>query len=126
MKHYDDIEADDCYDMAVEWARHGNSEKAVNCLARAIDLNRNFIYAYIALARVFAMQKKFTDAVHILKKAARIDPAFDRLYFLMAKYSYKNGDYKNAMICIGRAIEIEDKELYLHAREIIEEMYHRR
>jgi len=126
MKHYDDIEADDCYDMAVEWARHGNSEKAVNCLERAIDLNSNFIYAYIALARIFATQKKFSDAVHILKKASRIDPSFDRLQYLMAKYSYKNEDYKSAMICISRAIETDEKELYLLARGIIEEMYHRR
>src|SRR4030042_1665200 len=126
MKHYDDIEADDCYDMAVEWARHGNSEKAVHCLERAIDLNGNFMYAYIALARIFAAQKKFSDAVHILKKATRIDPAFDRLHFLMAKYAYKNGDYKSAMICINKAIEIDDKELYLLAREIIEDIYHSR
>jgi tetratricopeptide (TPR) repeat protein len=126
MKHYDDIEADDCYDMAVEWVRHGNAEKAVNFLIRAIDLNQNFTYAYIALARIFATQKKFTDAVQILKKASRIDPAFDRLQFLMAKYTYKNGDYKNAMICINRAIEIDEKELYILAREIIEDMYHRR
>jgi tetratricopeptide (TPR) repeat protein len=126
MKHYDDIEADDCYDMAVEWVRHGNHEKAVNYLTRAIHLNENFTYAYIALARIFATQKKFTDAVHVLKKASRIDPAFDRLQFLMAKYAFKNGDYKSAMICINKAIEIDDKELYLLTREIIEDIYHSR
>ncbi len=126
MKHYDDIEADDCYDMAVEWIRHGNYDKAVHYFSRAIELNRHFIYAYIALARAHATQKKYTDAVHILKKATRMDPAFDRLHYLMAKYAYRNGDYKNALICIGRAIEMDEKELYREARVIIEEQYRRR
>ncbi|OHD64755.1 MAG: hypothetical protein A2176_10525 [Spirochaetes bacterium RBG_13_51_14] len=123
MKHYDYIEADDCYDMAVGWIRHGNHEKALNCLSRAIDLNPNFIYAYIALARVFAARKRFSDAVHILKKASRVDPSFDRLPYLMAKYAYKNGDYKNALLFIGRAMEISGSELYVHARGLIEDRY---
>ncbi len=126
MKHYEDIEADDCYDMAVEWIRQGNFEKAVHYFIRAIELNEYFIYAYIALARVYATQKKFTDAVHILKKATRFDPAFDRLHYLMAKYAYKNGDYKNALICIDRAIGMDGKELYEQARGIIETQYRRR
>lgn len=123
MKHYEDIEADDCYDMAVEWIRHGNYEKAVQYFTKAIELNQYFIYAYIALARVYATQKNYTDAVHILKKATRIDPAFDRLHYLMAKYAFKNGDYKNALICIDRAIEMDGKELYEEARGIIERYY---
>ncbi|HRS78898.1 MAG TPA: tetratricopeptide repeat protein [Spirochaetota bacterium] len=126
MKHYEDIEADDCYDMAVEWIRHGNYDKAVHYFSRAIELNQYFIYAYIALARAYATQKKFTDAVHVLKKAVRLDPAFDRLHYLMAKYAHKNGDYKNALICISRAIEMDDKDLYREAREIIEANYRRR
>lgn len=126
MKHYDDIEADDCYDMAVEWIRLGEYDKAVDYFNRTIELNQYFIYAYIALARAYATQKKYGDAVHILKKATRMDPAFDRLHYLMAKYAYKNGDYKSALICIDRAIEMEDRELYEEAREIILSMYHQR
>ncbi|MBN2160879.1 MAG: tetratricopeptide repeat protein [Spirochaetes bacterium] len=126
MKHYDDIEADDCYDMAVEWMKQGNPDKAADCLNRAIDLNPNFIYAYVMLARACASKKKYSDAVHVLKRASRVDPAFDRLQFLMAKYAYKNGDFKSALKFIDRAIEIDAKELYLLAREVILEMYHRR
>ncbi len=55
-----------------------------------------------------------------------MDPAFDRLHYLMAKYAYKNGDYKNAHIAIGKAIEMDPKELYEEARGIIEAGYHRR
>lgn len=126
MKQYDYIEADDCYDMAVEWLRNGNIEKAVAYLNRTIELNPRFSYAYIMLARTHAIKKNFTDAVHILKKASRMDPEFDRLPFLMAKYAYKNGDYKNALLFINKALEIDEKELYLLAKEIIEGMYRQR
>ena len=125
MKHYDDIEADDCYDMAVEWIRLGEYDKAVIYFDRAIELNQYFIYAYIALARTHATKKKYTDAIHVLKKATRMDPAFDRLHYLMAKYAYKNGDFKNALICIDRAIELNDSDLYEEARSIIETWYRR-
>ncbi len=125
MKHYEDIEADDCYDMAVEWIRHGNYDKAVSYFTRAIELNEYFIYAYIALARTYATQQNYADAIHMLKKASHLDPAFDRLHYLMAKYAYKNGDFKNALICITRAIEMDGKDLYEEARKIIEAQYHR-
>jgi tetratricopeptide (TPR) repeat protein len=126
MKQYDYIEADDCYDMGVEWLRNGNIDKAVSYFNRTIELNPLFTYAYIMLARAHAARKNFTEAVHVLKKGSRNDPEFDRLPFLMAKYAYKNGDYKNALLFINKALEIDEKELYLLAREIIEEMYHRR
>jgi tetratricopeptide (TPR) repeat protein len=126
MKQYDYIEADDCYDMAVEWMRNGNIDKAVSYLNRTIELNPLFTYAYIMLARAHAARKNFTEAVHVLKKGFRLDPEFDRLPFLMARYAYKNGDYKNALLFINKALEIDEKELYLLAREIIEGMYHRR
>jgi tetratricopeptide (TPR) repeat protein len=126
MKQYDFIEADDSYDMAVEWMRNGNIDKAIASFKHAIELNPRFTYAYIMLARAHASKKNYTDAVHVLKKATRVDPDFDRLPYLMAKYSYKNGDYKNAMLFIDKALEIDEKELYLLAKEVIEVMYHRR
>lgn len=126
MKQYDYIESDDSYDMGVEWMRNGNIEKAIACFNHAIELNPRFSYAYIMMARAHASKKDYTGAIHVLKKATRTDPEFDRLPYLMAKYSYKNGDYKNALMFIEKAIEIEEKELYLLAKSIIEEMYHRR
>jgi tetratricopeptide (TPR) repeat protein len=120
MKNYDYIEADDYFDMAVGWIRSRNYEKALNYLNRTIDLNPNFIYAYIALGRVYALQKRFPDAAHALKRATRLDPEFDRLYYLAAKYFYKNGDFKNALIYINRALAIDDKALYKLTRYYIE------
>ncbi len=123
MKHYEDIESDDSFDMAVEWMRQGNLEKAERHLNRSIELNPRFTYAYIALARVYASQKRYSDAVHVLKRATRIDPEFSRLRYLMAKYAYRNGDYRSALGHIDRAMETDASELYRLARDIIEGRY---
>ncbi|MBN1496863.1 MAG: tetratricopeptide repeat protein [Spirochaetes bacterium] len=120
MKHYDDIEADDSFDMGVEWIQLGNYDKALIYLNRAIELNPHFIYAYIALARVHATKKMFSESIQTLKRASRLDPGFDRIPYLMAKYAYKNGDYKQALQCIDRALAIVDTELYEQARSIME------
>jgi tetratricopeptide (TPR) repeat protein len=123
MKHYEYIEADDYFDMAVEWIRHGDYEKSLSYFKRTIELNPHFVYAYIALARVLATRKNYGDALHALKQAHHIDPGFDRISFLMAKYAYKNGDLKNALMYLDKAIEIDDKPLYLAARDYIAGVY---
>ncbi len=117
MKHYDDIEAEDLFDMAVEWLRRGNLEKAEEQLRRVIELNRNFIYAYMTLARVYGRARRYSDAVHALKRASRVDPDFDRLNFLMAKYAWRGGDVRGALAALDRAIELSDNPLYPAARD---------
>ncbi len=119
MKKYDYIDADDYFEMALGWARSKNYEKAEDYLTRTIDLNPNFTYAYIALGRVFALQNRYSDAAHALKQAIHFDPTFDRLYYLAAKYYYKNGDFKNAIINLNKAMAVESKPLYEIAMEYI-------
>jgi tetratricopeptide (TPR) repeat protein len=117
MKHYNDIEAEDLFDMAVEWMRSGNLEKAEEQLRRVIELNKNFIYAYVTLARAYGRGKKFSDAVHTLKHALRLDPEFDRLNYLMAKYAWRGGDVRGALAALDRAIESSDNPLYATVRD---------
>ena len=125
MKHYEYTESDDCYDMAVEWLRHGNLDKAEHFLKRAIELNPRFTYAYVVLARVYGRQKKYSDAVHVLKRASRMDPTFDRLYYLMAKYACRGGDLKNALRHIERAIALSESPLYRAMEDYIAELFRR-
>ncbi len=126
MKHYDYIEADDLYDMAIECLKNRDTDKAIVHLKKAIDLNINFTYAYIALARAQGILGEFNNAVHTLKRAAKVDTEFNRLNYLIAKYAYKGGDYKTALLSIDHALEIEENPLYQSAREIIYEKYRSR
>ncbi len=112
-------EADDHYDMAMEWIEQGIYEKAEDSLKNAIRCNPNFIYAYITLAEVYGRRKKYHDAVKILKEGRHRDPDFDRLSYLMAKYAYRAGDYRNALTFIDRAIEQNPSEFNETAKMII-------
>jgi len=123
-KHdYNEIESEDYYDMACEWKKQKEYVKAEDCLEKVISLNRKFIYAYIDLAELYALRKKFHDAVHLLKKAAKNDPEFDLLYYLMAKYAYKAGDFRNALSDVEQAIDINPTELYIRVHKVIREEY---
>ena len=120
MKHYRYQEADDCFDMAYEWLTRGGFEKAEELLKRAIELNPNFTYAYIALSEAIARQNRFGDAVKVIKRATGVDPEFDRLYFIMAKYSFKRGDFIAALKSIRKASEMNPSRLHLLAQRVIE------
>jgi tetratricopeptide (TPR) repeat protein len=118
-KHYDDLESEDLYDMAMQWAAQGFTDKAIVLIKQSIELNPNFIGAYIDLAKLYAKKRHYNDAFHILKKASKIDTKFHRLNYLMAKYAYKNGDYIAAKKYIERAIELSPEKLYVVAQKII-------
>ncbi|MGQ9844116.1 MAG: tetratricopeptide repeat protein [Spirochaetota bacterium] len=117
--NYNDIEAEDCYEMAMQWLRQGFVDKAIELLKKTIELNPNFIGAYIDVASVYAKKQRYNDAFHILKKASKIDTKFHKLNYLMAKYAYKNGDHLNAAKYIQRAIDISPEKLYLSAQKVI-------
>ncbi|MBN2040749.1 MAG: tetratricopeptide repeat protein [Spirochaetes bacterium] len=116
-------DSEDYYDMAFEWIKQKNPDKAEDCLKRAISLNPNFVFAYITLSALYAKSRKYHEAISILKNASKIDPCFDRLYYLMAKYSYKESDYKNSLKYMEQAIEYNPLVLYLRSREIIIKKY---
>ena len=118
-KHYNDIESEDLYDMAMQWASQGFFEKAIELIKRSIELNPNFIAAYIDMANLYVKKHQYHDAFHILKKASKIDTKFHRLNYLMAKYAYKSGDYITALKYVDKAIAISPEALYVKAKHII-------
>jgi tetratricopeptide (TPR) repeat protein len=118
MKHYAENEAEDFFDMGEAWLKIKNYEKAEECLKKSIEMNPNFIYAYILLAETSGKEKKFGDAYHILKRASRLDPEFDRLYYLMAKFALRSGDTVKFRRSIEKAIEMNPEPLYLRIQEI--------
>ena len=90
--HYDDIAAEDNFEMAEQWIAARNPEKAVEHLKKTIDLNPHFIFAYITLARTLSGMGRHDEAFHVMKRAEREDPEFDYLFFLAAKFAFRQGD----------------------------------
>lgn len=119
MKHDNYIESEDYYDIAIVWIQSREFEKAIDCLKHTIELNPNFIYAYITLAEVFIQQSNYSLAIENLKRASKVDPSFDRIDYLLAKYAYKSGNYPRALKHIQQAIDKSPQRLYIKCRDVI-------
>lgn len=119
MKHYEDIAAEDYYEMGYAWAREKNLTRAKECLIHAIEMNPHFIYAYVTLSEVLSAMGNFAEAAHILKKASKMDPKFHRLQYLQARYYYKDGNFPAALRAIEHAISSSPQKLYLKSKKII-------
>ena len=118
-KQYDYQESEDYYDMACEWINQNNFEKAETCLKHALGMNKNFIYAYITLSEVYEKQKKYQEAVHILREAFKIDTTFDELPYRIAKSCLLARDIKNAMKFIQKAIDLNPSQKHLEFQEML-------
>ncbi len=124
MDKLDYIEADDYYDMGCQWREEREWEKAISCFKHVIELNKNFIYAYIDLSAVYARRGNYHDAVIILKKAVKLDPGFHLLHYNIAKYMYRHGELHGALKSIDEAIILNDTELYERVRAVILKKLH--
>ncbi len=119
MSKLDYMEADDYYDMACQWRKEGELDKAIECFKHVIELNKFFIYAYVDMAEVYAVKRDYHAAAAVLKRAVKFDPKFDLLYYNTAKYLYRCGDLPGAVKYIDEAIELNDSELYRRVRSVI-------
>lgn len=119
MKKTDFIEADDYYDIACQWMKEKEWDKAISSLKHVIDLNNNFIYAYIDLAAAYAAQRDYHAAAAVLKKAIKSDPGFDLLHYNLAKYLYRNGEVVSALKSIEKAAELNNIDLYERVKSLM-------
>lgn len=123
MSKNDYIEAEDFYDMGAQWLEEKEYLKAIEALKHVISLNNRFMYAYIDLALCYSKIGRNHEAVQILRKGSQKDPDFHLQYYLMAKYSFRDGDLSGALKSIDKALEYSDDRLYQLARNAILKRY---
>ena len=123
MNKQDFIEAEDYYEMGSQWLEEKEYLKAVEAFRHVLSINPRFMYAYIDRANAYSKINRFHEAVQVLRKGSRNDPGFHKLYYLMAKYSFKGGDIQGALKSIEKAIEFSDERLYRLAYKAILKRY---
>jgi tetratricopeptide (TPR) repeat protein len=115
----DFIEAEDYYEVGCQWLEEKEYIKAIESFRHVISLNNKFMYAYIDLALCYSKTNRFHEAVQILRKGSHKDPEFHLLYYLMAKYSFRGGDFHGALKSIEKALEYSELKLYKLAYNVI-------
>ena len=119
MKNYDAIESDDLYDMALEWIRYKEYDKAEHILKRAIELNPHFIYAYITLAHIISRKKNYSEAISVLKKASKTIRNSTACIFSWRK-CLQVRRFLFSLKYIDRALDARHDELYSRSRRVIQ------
>jgi tetratricopeptide (TPR) repeat protein len=79
-------------------------EQAIECLRRAIELNRSFADAYALMGGIYSYMGKPAETIPLLRTALRLNPEGGYLYFLILGRAYLfQNDVEQALINLREA-----------------------
>ena len=109
-QHYDPTKVDKkavaLHNQAMERAEGDNFTLAAGLLVKAIETDKGYVDAYLALASVYGRLKSFKSGIEYYEKAFALDPD----YTLEYKYSYsvqlaEMGEFEKALNAINEVLE---------------------
>jgi tetratricopeptide (TPR) repeat protein len=92
--------------IAVAYNKLDESEKAIEYLDRALEINDKFNLAYVNRAESYNQLNKYDLALQNVSKALAIEPNFAHSYSIKAKILTKQELYDEAEESISKAVEI--------------------
>jgi len=104
--------------VASEIKYKDKTEKAEEAYLKVIKLNNDdysFVRASLNLARIYRKQKKYDDAILLLREAIKKDPKFAPLYNETGLTYFDSGLYNFAINSFEKAIEVEERKKYPEA-----------
>lgn len=94
------------YTQAQERAEDGNYASAAGLLQQAVEIDKNYVDAWLALGSVFGTLKSYQSAVNYFEKAFAIDPTYTINYkFSYAGYLAGLGQFEKALAAINELFE---------------------
>ncbi len=95
------------YEKGREYYLRYQYDEAVAFLSKAIEIDPDFIEAYIGLAQVYTDMKEYKNAAGVYKKGMAIDPEFYPAgYYFMGNVEMKTGDYESAKSSFQQFMEM--------------------
>jgi tetratricopeptide (TPR) repeat protein len=96
---------------AIRKARPGEAGRdAYEAYRKAIDLNPNFAYAYVRIAKLFETQRNWELVLENLNKAISVDPNFSFAYYELFFYYFVRNDIPNAEKYFNKYVESRPNE----------------
>ncbi len=86
-----------------------NPEKAIPLLRKAIELQRDLRFAYIALGTALTAQKQYPEALAILQQAVKLDPAQADAHYRIARVYQATGKTEEAQKEFAKVRELHQK-----------------
>ena len=97
------------YKTAMAFAKSENYGDAIKNFSKAIEMDPNYIRAYVSRADVYAKQEKYEDAVKDYERASSLDPGEEVYLYHSADMYYLLGNYDKALLNATQAININKK-----------------
>ncbi len=95
------------YMVSVMEERHGNTDKALEHLARAAELEPGSMTLNVKLIRAYLYQNRFEDALTLCQKAVEHLPDRAGLYVVLGEIYHRLERYDEAVAAFQKAIELE-------------------
>jgi tetratricopeptide (TPR) repeat protein len=96
------------------------SDSAILYLDRSLQLDYTYMYAYREKAIALYQQKKYEEAINVLRRAVTIQNNFDEGYYWMGKAYEKLGQKEDAILSYQNAL-MYDKD-YAEARNALDSL----
>jgi tetratricopeptide (TPR) repeat protein len=104
--------------VASEIKYKDDTKKAEEAYEKVLKLNNDdysFVRASLNLAKIYRKQKKFDDAILLLREAVKRDPKFAPLYNETGLTYFDSNLYDFAITNFKKAIEVEEQKKYPEA-----------
>jgi len=98
------------YGVAMEIKDPKNTKRQIELYQKAVDLKNDdhiFARASLNLARIYRMQKKYDDAILLLRNAVKVEPTFEELYNETGLCYYETQLYDKAEESFSKAVELK-------------------
>jgi tetratricopeptide (TPR) repeat protein len=95
------------YNKGILLMRLGQSDPAIECFDKAIQLKPDFSHAYINIGAGLILLKKYKNAIKVYDKLIEFSPDLSPAYFNKAYALRKLGKQKEAIECYNKCIELE-------------------
>ncbi|MCX6318542.1 MAG: OmpA family protein [Bacteroidetes bacterium] len=97
--------ARELYEQAMERAQDGNIASATGLLLRCVELDKNFLEAYLSLAGAYSQVKNYATSIRYYEQSFAIDSVYSRTYKLPYAANLAGiGEFEKALNAINQLL----------------------
>jgi len=112
------------FELAILLLRNNHLERAASLFKEIVNHNGSYVEAWLNYSLVLALQEKFAEAIELLTRALKDNPAEARILYRRAGYLYRTGKIEEAYFDIEQAVKLnfeEHDELLQYLPELLDE-----
>ena len=112
------------FELAILLLRNNHLERAASLFQEIVNHNGSYVEAWLNYSLVLALQEKFAEAIELLSRALKDNPAEARILYRRAGYLYRTGKIEEAYFDIEEAVKLnfeEHDELLQYLPELLDE-----